>query len=83
MNIHSINSSRLLLFAAIAACGAVSLPANAQQRSVRGLPGTQSGVTAAHSQEARQPREEYDARSQEARQQRKDEVTAIQAHNVR
>jgi hypothetical protein len=39
-----------------------------QQAAVRGMPGTQSGVAA--------------VLSQEARQQREDKVTAIQAHNA-
>jgi hypothetical protein len=66
MKIHSNHSGRLLLFAAIAIFGVMSLPANAQQRAIRGLAGTQSGVAAAHSQEARQQREEYDAPNQQA-----------------
>jgi hypothetical protein len=66
MKIHPNQSGRIVLFAAIAIFGTMSLPANAEQGAVRGLPGTQSGLAAVHSQEARHQREEYDAPNQQA-----------------
>ena len=66
MKVHSNHSGRLLLIAALPLFGAMSPSTNAEQAPVRGLPGTQSGVAAAPSQEARHQREDYDALNPQA-----------------